>query len=273
MPPLWGPGAGSDGGAAACGEPERAAGSFCDDARMNSIASAPGGSALGAPPRSSRRAFWADARFLIGVVLVAASIAGVWFVVGAARQTVPVLAAAETLVPGQAVTPADVTVVEVALGQAREAYLAPDALGDGVVALGTIREGELLPAGATGPAELSERAAVVVRSSVDVPAGVDRGALVELWETPPGEEPGSFEAPRILVADAVVARVARDDGVMAATGASLELMVDRARVGEVLAAVAAGSVLSAVPITGGAAAQTGDAASAGDLAPSDGADG
>lgn len=209
------------------------------------------GRAGSSPARPPRRVFWADARFVIGLVLVAASIAGVWFVVGAARQTVPVLAASDTLVPGQAITAGDVTVVEVALGQAHGAYVSPDAIGDGLVAMRTIGAGELLPAGATGAADLSDRTSVVVRSSVDVPADVDRGALVELWETPPSDEPGAFEAPRILVADAVVARVTRDDGVMASGGAALELVIDRDRVAVVLAAVAAGSVLSAVPTAGG----------------------
>jgi hypothetical protein len=206
-----------------------------------------------ASQRAPRRRFWGDARFGIGVLLVAASVAGVWFVIGAARQTVPVLVAAATLVPGQRVTPGDVAVVEVALGPARDAYAAPDALGDGMVALRTIGRGELLPAGAVGAAGAVERTAVVVRSAVDVPAAVDRGAVVELWETPPAGEAGTFGAPRVLVGDAVVAGVTRDDGVMAAAGASLELVIDRARVADVLSAEAAGSVLSVVPAPGAAA--------------------
>ncbi|GGH37772.1 SAF domain-containing protein [Microbacterium album] len=202
---------------------------------------------VAAAPRGSRRAPWADARFLIGLVLIVASVAGVWLVVGAARQTTPVLAAASTLVPGQHVTAEDVRVVEVALGSAEGAYLEPQALAAGLVALRPVGEGELLPAGAVGDAAQSTRTAVVVRSAVDVPASVDRGAVVELWETPPGAEPGAYETPRVLVGDAVVARVSRDDGVMAAGGTSLELVIERARVADVLAAVAAGSVLSAVP--------------------------
>lgn len=223
---------------------------------MNSSTGRSHGARQAVPARPARRAFWADARFLIGIALVAASIAGVWFVVGASRQTVAVLAAADTLVPGQPVTAADVTVVDVALGQARDAYLAPETLGEGIVALRTIAAGELMPVAAVGGAELSDRTSVVVQSSVDVPAGLDRGALVELWETPatgPGD-PDAVAPPRIVVADAVVARVSREDGVMAAGGAALELVIERSRVADVLAAVAAGSVLSAVPTAGGAVA-------------------
>jgi len=205
------------------------------------------------PARRARPAFWADARFVIGVVLVAASIAGVWFVVAAARQTVPVLTATTTLVPGQTITSADVAVVEVALGQALPAYLAADQLGQGEVALRTIEAGELVPRAGVGDASLSDRTAVVVRSSIDVPADVERGATVELWESRPAGAPGAFDPPRVLVADAVVADVIEEEGVMASGGAALELVIDRRRVAEVLGAIAAGSVLSAVPNAGAAA--------------------
>jgi len=225
-----------------------------------------GGRGPSGQARPGRRAFWADARFVIGLLLVAASIAGVWFVVGAARQTTPLLAASGTLVPGQTITSADVTVVEVALGQAQTSYLTPEALGDGLVALRPIGAGELLPTGGVGGPDRSDRTSVMVRSSVDVPADVARGAAVELWESRPAAEPGVYETPRILVSDAVVAAVNREDGVMASGGASLELVIDRAHVADVLSAIAAGSVLSAVPTTGGGQAMPPGSDSASDPA-------
>ena len=62
-------------------------------------------------PRLRSRAPWADVRFLLGLVLVIVSIAGVWFVVAAARQTAPVFAATRTIVPGETVSVDDVQVV------------------------------------------------------------------------------------------------------------------------------------------------------------------
>ena len=54
--------------------------------------------------RARRRAPWVDVRFLLGIVLILASVAGVWFVVSAARQTAPAIAAATTLVPGDVIS-------------------------------------------------------------------------------------------------------------------------------------------------------------------------
>ncbi|OCG74363.1 SAF domain-containing protein [Microbacterium sediminis] len=194
-----------------------------------------------------KRAFWSDARFFVGIALIVVSVAGVWGVVAASRHTVPVLAASATIVPGQTVTASDLHVVDVGLGQVEGLYLTPEQLDEGVVAQRTIGEGELVPADAVGSS--ASVTTVVVRSAAEVPGAVDTGTAVELWEAPATEE--GFDPPRVLVADATVAAIVRADGVMAAGQTSVELVVERADVGAVLAAVAAGSALSVVP-TGGA---------------------
>lgn len=204
------------------------------------------------PPRPRPRRFWGDARFLLGIVLIAASVAGVWLVVGASRQTAPVLAAARTIVPGEALSSSDFRAVEVALGSAGEAYLAPHTLVDGAVATRVVEEGELVPAVAVGPAEDTRVTTVVVETAADVPAGVAAGTRVELWSAPPLEQPGGFDAPRILIPDATVAEVLRDDGVVGGRGVSVELVIPRADVADTLAAVAGGAALSVVPVSGSA---------------------
>ncbi|WP_456285827.1 SAF domain-containing protein [Microbacterium sp. JZ70] len=202
-----------------------------------------------APVPRRRRVFWGDARFFIGLALIVASIAGVWWVVSAARQTAPVLAAETTIVPGEAVTAGDLAVVDVALGGAEDAYLAPHELAEGYVATRTIEAGELVPSSAVTPADEAAVTTVVVESAVDVPSSVGEGTAVELWAAPLLEQ-GVYDEPRILVADATVAAVLRDDAVMGAAGASIELVIDRARVADVLAAVSSGTALSAVPQSG-----------------------
>ncbi|WOF24219.1 hypothetical protein N8K70_05990 [Microbacterium betulae] len=202
-----------------------------------------------APGRRPRRAFWSDARFFIGITLIAVSVAGVWWVVATARQTNPVLSAAATLVPGQAVTASDLVVVDAALGGAEEAYLAPHELDEGLVATRTIAAGELVPEAAVGTAAEVAVTTVVVESAVETPASVAAGTPVELWVAPL-LEPGVHDAPRVLVADATVAAVLRDDAVMGAAGTSIELVIDRSDVADVLAAVSSGSALSAVPRSG-----------------------
>lgn len=198
--------------------------------------------------RARPHAFWSDTRFLLGVVLVVVSIAGVWLVVAAARQTVPALAAARTIVPGDAVTSDDLRVVDVALGPLDEVYLRPDALSEGSVATRTIGEGELVPMDALGDGADARVTTVVIDTAADVPATVAQGSRVEIWHAPVVED--AVETPRILVADATVADVARDEGMLGAADASLEVVIPRADVAAVLQAQASGAVLSVVPAGG-----------------------
>lgn len=199
--------------------------------------------------RPRPRAFWADARFFLGIVLIAASIAGVWLIVTSSRATAPVYAAAHTIVPGQVVSADELRVVDVALGSSAQEYLAPDALSEGLVATRTISEGELVPLGAVGDADAARTTTVVVRSAIDVPASVEAGSVVEVWSAPPGEQ-GRFDAPAILVADATVVSVSRDNTMIGGGAASVELVIPRADVAATLAAVAAESALSVVPSAG-----------------------
>lgn len=176
------------------------------------------------------------------------SVAGVWFVISASRQTAPVFAAGRTIVPGETVSGDDLRVVDVALGPLGEAYLRPDALTDGLVATRTIESGELVPQSAVGAASAARTTSVVLRSAVDVPASVQAGSVVEVWAAPL-VEPGTYDVPRILVADATVVSVTRDDSMIGGGSAALELVIPRADVAAALAAMADQSALSVVPST------------------------
>ncbi len=200
-------------------------------------------------PRPRPRAFWADTRFLLGIVLIVASIAGVWAVVAAARHTVPVLAAVRTIVPGAPISADDLQVVEVALGRAADTYLAAGELAPGAVATRTIAPGELVPTSAVGSVEAVRTTTVVLRSTGELPSTVTVGAAVEVWAATQIER-GRYETPRVLVSRATVASVARDDSVMGSSGASLEVVIDRSDVAAALAAIADGSSLSIVPLPG-----------------------
>lgn len=195
--------------------------------------------------RSARRS-WLDIRFLIGVILIVASIIGVWFVVMSARETTPVLAAAHALVPGQAVTASDVVEIEAHLGDASGSYLVPDDLAGGIVSTRVVAEGEIVPASAITGSDDAAQTTVVVRSALGVPADIEPGAQVELWAAPV-VGPQEFGEPIVIAAAAIVADVREDEGVVTGTGATLELTVPREVVSQVLQHVAAGSALSAVP--------------------------
>lgn len=201
------------------------------------------------PVRTPRRAFWGDARFFLGILLIGASVAGVWLVVAAARHTVPVYAAARTIVPGETISPGDLRVVDVALGSLVDAYVAPDDFDEASVATRTIPEGELVPLASIGAPESARSTSVVVRSALDVPQSVAAGTVVEVWAAPLLEQ-GRYDAPRILVADATVVSVTRDESMIGGGAAALELVIPRADVAATLAAMADESALSVVPTAG-----------------------
>ncbi|WP_286302601.1 SAF domain-containing protein [Microbacterium suwonense] len=98
----------------------------------------------------ARRPFFGDLRFLIGLVLVVVSVAGVWLLISSSRQTTPVLQATHTVLPGETISSADFQVVEVGLAGLADAYLAPQDLQDDAVATRTLPKGELVPSRASG---------------------------------------------------------------------------------------------------------------------------
>lgn len=200
----------------------------------------------------SRRAFWGDVRFLVGIALVALSIAGVWLIVAAADDASPVLRAHRTITQGEVLSSDDFQAVEAGLGVLSDDYLAPEDLEPGQVAARTITEGELVPRAALTTAGRIRTTTVVIESSIGVPEDVQAGSVVEVWSAPPLDDGRAFDVPRILVADAVVRDVLQPDGVLADTGTGLEVVIDRADVAEVLAALTGGAALSVVPVESGA---------------------
>lgn len=200
----------------------------------------------------SRRAFWGDVRFLVGIGLVALSIAGVWLIVAAADDASPVLRAHHTITQGEVLSSDDFQAVEAGLGVLADDYLAPEDLEPGQVAARTIAEGELVPRAALTTAERTRTTTVVIESSIGVPEDVQAGSVVEVWSAPPLDDGRAFDVPRILVADAVVRDVLQPEGVLADAGTGLEVVIDRADVAEVLAALTGGAALSVVPVESGA---------------------
>ena len=201
------------------------------------------------PVRPAPRAFWADARFLLGIALIVASVAGVWLIVAAARQSEAVFAATRTIVPGDVVAASDVRVVEVALGAMTGAYASPVDLEPGAVAVRTIAEGELVPRSSLGEPSAGTRTSVVIRTATDVATSVVPGADVEVWVAPVADDGGPAQ-PRILVPTATVVSVERREAIVADAAVTLELVIARADVAAVLAALADDSLLSVVPAVG-----------------------
>lgn len=194
-----------------------------------------------------RRALFVNVRFIVGVVLVIASVAGVWTLVAASRQTAPMLQATRTIVVGEPLSADDFRVVDVGLGALSETYLAPQDLGEDLVAARTLEAGELIPVNSVTDAASSVRTTIVISSAAAIPAEVGPGTVVELWQAPLQEDGRTFDAPRILVADAVVGKVVEGDGMLAQERSEVEVVLARSDVSDVLAAMTGGAAISLIP--------------------------
>lgn len=190
-----------------------------------------------------------DARLLIGIGLVVASVIGIAGLVAAVDHRVPAYAAVETLEPGARLEVERLVERQVSLDGAEDRYLLVGQLpAEGLVVTRPIREGELISLAALGDPAGVDATAIVVAPATAVSGTVVPGALVDLWASEPSSEGRLAAPPRVLVADAVVIDVLVESG-FAANGraASVELLVPRARLAAVLQAVADRGELSVVP--------------------------
>ncbi|SEN85178.1 hypothetical protein E3O25_08825 [Cryobacterium sp. TMT1-3] len=200
-------------------------------------------------PTRTRRRFWVDPRFVIGLVLVAASIAGVGMIVAGSDRTTAVYTARHTLTVGDHLKTADVTLTRVQLGGATDLYLVPSAdLKGGLLVTQTILAGELVARSAVGDSSGSDVTSVVV----DIPGGlagsISAGSVVDIWSAR-ATGPSEYAPPTILVGQAVVVRIVEPTGIIAASsGQSVEMLVPKATVGAVLEAVMNGDALAIVPV-------------------------
>src|SRR5690606_37652620 len=104
-----------------------------------------------APTQRKKRAFWIDPRFVIGVVLVVASIAGVLMVVASADSSATVYDARGALSVGDRVTASDLVEQSVRLGAVSDKYVGADSIpAEGLVVTRSVAAGELVPVAAVG---------------------------------------------------------------------------------------------------------------------------
>ncbi len=194
----------------------------------------------------THRAVWADARFLIGLALVVASIAGVWWVVHASRATTPVAVADVALLPGETIEKADIRWVEVTLGDVSDAYLT--VLPDEATVTRPLAAGELVPAGAVIERERSDVTTVVIVSPTDVASTLAVGSTVEVWVSPVKDR--VYGEARVLIESATIAAIRESTGLASGGTVTLEIVVDRDHVAAVFDAQSSKSALWVVPLGG-----------------------
>lgn len=199
--------------------------------------------------RRLRRPRWTDARLLVGAVLVVLAVVATYLLITSATATSRVWASARPIVPGQAISSEDLTVVEVNLADLGDRYLSAEA---DVTPRSSVRSvipaGELIPAAALVPlAELAGRV-VAIDVSGSVPTGVNIGILVDVWALPdPSGADGSPQEPSQIVHSAPVAHIDRDAGSFGANdGARIEVFVSNSELPGLLSRLDGQSILSVV---------------------------
>lgn len=189
-----------------------------------------------------------DPRLLLGLVLVVSSVAGVVALVSAVDDTAAVYLAPGPLAPGQHVAADDLRVEQAAVPTSGAQYLRPgDVPSAGFVVLRPVGEGEMIPRAVAGSASGIRLSAVVVETGGAVPDAVQAGATVDLWASRL-KEGGVVDAPGVIAAGAIVARLIESDSIMGgAGGVGVELLVEKNRVARVIEALARGDVLTVIP--------------------------
>ena len=205
-------------------------------------------------PRLGRRR-WTDARLLLGVLLVVASLATGARVMAGAERTGRVWAASRDLAAGLQLTAADVQVREVRLGAASGNYLTVGSTDPvGRLLTRPVSAGDLLPAAAVVGEESAadrRRLVTVPVSAFHYPPDLARGAVVDVYVSagPPSADlsagPGGAGAvPSLAIAGAVVLAVTAPAGGFAGPDGSVGvvLSVPSDQVPSLVAGVRAGPV-------------------------------
>ncbi|MBC7558833.1 MAG: hypothetical protein H7270_05635 [Dermatophilaceae bacterium] len=199
---------------------------------------------------------WRDTRLVVGVVLVLLSVTVGAKAFAAADDTVPMYAAAASLVPGQPVTQRDVRRVDVQLGVDRHWYVAADHdIAPDTFALRDVRPGELLPQSALGTRSANDLKPVSVLVDAGAAAQLAAGSIVDVWVNAkdPSSSAEKYGKPDKTLEAATVARTPETTagGLGAASGqTAVQVMVPEAGVQDLIAAIDQGAKITLVPVPG-----------------------
>lgn len=186
-----------------------------------------------------RRPSWKDPRLLLGILLVAASVAGVVALVAGLDRSTEVFTARTDLTVGQRLRTEDLTVTRVRLGDAAPAYLGPGALPpDGAVVTRHVPRGELVAASAVGRPDALDRKPVAITVTEALPREAVAGARVDVWVAMPGPNPNTYLKPARLLPGAEIAEVTTTTSALGASRQTvLQVLVDDATMPQILDAL------------------------------------
>jgi len=197
-----------------------------------------------------------NSRMIVGLVLIATSILGVFLLVEGASRTSTVLIAKRLLVEGHQIGAEDVQPIQAQIDSARSSYLTDVHLVVGKIASRAIMPGELIPVASV--AESADVLETTVAVNVDAPVAGDLkpGALVDLWAAQKStgssaRMEASPEPARLLVKRVRLAKHESPATALANPGERVELVLSRDDVATVLDAQSGGLGLYVVASAGG----------------------
>lgn len=204
------------------------------------------------PATSLRRPSYRDPRLIAGVLLVTASVVTGAKVVSTFDETVPHYAAARPLAPGDRITPADLAVVDVNLGQAGSRYLPISVPATGLLVTQRVGAGGLLPVDAVAQAGQVGVRPITLPVSSGAVAGLSAGDLVDVWvSVSDPQRSTAFLKPELAVQGAQVKGLSESAALsMSGADRSLTVMVPEERVAELIDAMANNARISVVRASG-----------------------
>lgn len=192
------------------------------------------------PPR------WRDARLMLGVLLVLASVVAGSRVVAGAQHVQQVWLVRRDVASGTTLLATDLRLVDVRLDTVGPSYVgALDIDPVGAVLTRPVTAGELLPLAALQSAEsVNARLVTIPVERFHYPAGLDRGQRVDVYVTPKADASRPVVAPSRVLATVLVAGMDKDGSRFGATGTVVGVVLSVAPddVAAVVAAARTGSI-------------------------------
>ena len=184
-------------------------------------------------------------KIIIGSLLIASSIAGVWLTLEANSRTEEFLVAANATSGGAVVSDSDFRVANLNLADSANIYLRPGDVPAGSYLLYSADAGQLVPKTWVASAIIDQREPVVISSTMPLPSTVKVGDLVNIWVSKK-QDAGKYLAPVQLVLNAEIAELTEATGMLADQAPRVQVLVPVESVGPILDAIASKDALSLV---------------------------
>lgn len=149
-----------------------------------------------------------NSRLITGISLFIIALLAASLIAKEANRTVYVWASAAELAPGNIITQADIKATPVLLPESAKNYLSASALIIGTIVKFRVSAGDLIPIASVTSTidQLDLRAVPLTVESTDLPMGLSRGEIIDIYAIP-NSNPRSILEPTLLIEDVSVSAV------------------------------------------------------------------